>query len=285
MERDISELLDNLRFLGLTQTQARVYITSLRLGVLTAKQISSEAGMNIAVTYRRIKELSKMNLLEVRLGSPNKYEAVHPHEVLKRLLERSEAEVRYRRHLVGRVDRELSALIDQRPSRVEAAMPPEIAYRLVRGRDRLFDESQRLRRQTERELSLIIPALGLRRLVRHGYVQEVAECVRRGVNVRIITEITNSNIIESSRLASLVSMRHYPKISFRLGVYDREKLHIGAAYDEDLTSDGSNDIYLLISDPALASSMAVLFDAVWEKSRKSDSVLKRLEVRYPSSLQ
>ncbi len=275
---DQEKLLENLQFLGLTRTQSRVYVASLKLNNATATQISQLAGLNVAVTYRRIKELLGLDLIEIRLGSPNRYSATDPVRALRGLLEKSESEVKFRRHLVGELERSLTAMADQKSNTMENGYEHKVAYRLLAGRDRLFDESRRLREETSRELLLIIPSLGLRRLVRHGYVQEVTQCLRRGVTVKIITEITDSNALESDQLAGLVSLRHYPKISFRLGIYDRETLHIGAAYDDDPSSDGSKDVYLVISDRALASSMALMFDAIWDRSARCEPVLKRLRV-------
>jgi sugar-specific transcriptional regulator TrmB len=283
LEPDTNSLLDDLVSLGLTKTQALVYLVVLRVGAVTARQVSKEANVSLRVAYKTIKELTEMSFLEVRLGLPNKYGAVQPDEALRRLAGKLEADTKSKVNLIGMIGEGLMTLANQSSRGPQNAAPGDPTYRVIRGRDRLFDESQHLRKQTRHELLLILPALGLRRLVRHGYAQEVGECVRRGVDVRIITEITGSNVIESSTLASLVSLRHYPSVSFRLGVYDREKFHIGAAYDDDPASDGSNDIYLLISDPAMARSMVVLFEAVWEKSHRADVVLKRLEIQYPRS--
>jgi sugar-specific transcriptional regulator TrmB len=276
LEKNHEELFENLRFLGMTRTQARVYVASLTMKYATARQIAETADLDIAVTYRRIRELVRMNLIELRLGSPNQYTAIQPERALNALLEKSNADARYRRHLVTELMRDLTTLVDREPIDPESGPQPRTAYRLLTGRDRLFEESQRLRNQTKHELLLIIPALGLRRLVRHGYVHEVTDCVRRGITVRIITEITEMNILESGQLANLVTVRHYPKISFRLGIYDRETLHIGAAYDDDPLSDGTRDVYLIISDKALANSMALLFDAIWDRSVRPTSILKRM---------
>jgi sugar-specific transcriptional regulator TrmB len=276
LAEDHREILENLVFLGLTQTQARVYVASLATRNATAKQIAEVAGLNIAVTYRRIKELLAMRLLELRLGSPNRYLAITPDRALGSLLEKSETEVRYRRHLALGLGRVLKGLMDQGPDTKEGISEPKVAYRLLTGRKRLFDESQRLRNRTDHELLLIVPAMGLRRLVRHGYVHEARQYVRRGITMKIITEITGKNIIEADQLASLVSVRHHPKISFRLGIYDRETLHIGAAYDDDPLSDGSKDVYLIVRDKALAGSMALLFDAMWGRSVRPGPILRKL---------
>jgi sugar-specific transcriptional regulator TrmB len=101
LEKNHEELLENLRFLGMTRTQARVYVASLTMKYATARQIAEIAGLDVAVTYRRIRELLKMNLIELRLGSPNQYIAIQPEIVLNALLEKSNADAKYRRHLVS----------------------------------------------------------------------------------------------------------------------------------------------------------------------------------------
>lgn len=283
MGGETDDTIDRLKSLGLDTAQARLYVSTLKFGPASVKDLAARSGMHVATTYRKMKELLQLDLVEERLGSPNLYTARDPSEALGRLLERAEANLKLKCYQANEAETSLLEMAGRKPAGAEGASSPKVSYRLVMGRDALYRISRRMKEEATKEILLIVPAKGIRRLVREGYLDEIINGVRRGVAIRMVTEITDANMLEGTELADLIELRHYPRISFRLGIYDRAKCHIGAAYDDDPSSDGSNDIYLIIEDAALAKSMVPLFEGIWEKSVPAASVLKRLKAARPSA--
>ena len=88
MGRDVEVLTD----LGLTSTQARVYLALCKFGMLDTKQIAKCALISRQDVYRILQSLEKLGLVEKTISRPVRYKAVPADKGLPPLLKRKKKE-------------------------------------------------------------------------------------------------------------------------------------------------------------------------------------------------
>lgn len=82
----IDENVETLINMGLTQTQARIYISNFQTGPATVKQIGIVAEIAREDVYRVLPSLITMGLTKKHLTSPTMYESVEPKHAIDILL-------------------------------------------------------------------------------------------------------------------------------------------------------------------------------------------------------
>lgn len=78
--------------LGLTLSQARIYLTLLALGPAEVKKIAQSAGIDRGEVYRQIDVLLEKNLLEKIIDFPNKFKSIVLNEAIKCLVQQKNKE-------------------------------------------------------------------------------------------------------------------------------------------------------------------------------------------------
>ena len=109
----IDSHVEDLVRIGLTQNQAKVYVSALRSGTVKPSQIAVMCNIERAEAYRILESLSKLGLVEVLSKQPLKYMPVRPDKALlpqrKRLLRLIELEKTLEHELMSLTDREVDA--------------------------------------------------------------------------------------------------------------------------------------------------------------------------------
>ncbi len=78
--------------LGLTLSQAKIYLAMISLGVADAKKIAQTAGIDRGDCYRQIEVLQKRGLVAKNLGFPNKYNPINLADGIKLIIEKRNKE-------------------------------------------------------------------------------------------------------------------------------------------------------------------------------------------------
>ena len=78
--------------LGLTFSQAKIYLTLLALGTTDVKKIAQIAGVDRGEVYRQIEVLLKKDLLEKIIEIPNKFKPIVLNEAIKTLVQQKNKE-------------------------------------------------------------------------------------------------------------------------------------------------------------------------------------------------
>ena len=86
-------LLLKLQEFGLSEKEARVYLSSLELGEATADQIAKHSGVNRSTTYVQIQELMQMGLMSTHDKGKKTFFSAESPDNLQRLFERKKQEI------------------------------------------------------------------------------------------------------------------------------------------------------------------------------------------------
>ncbi len=88
----LTDEVKSLTNLGLSPTQAKIYLSNLQTGKATAKLIAQTSKVAREDIYRTLPSLQVLGLITKHLSSPAKYEAAKPKDAIAILLNRKEKE-------------------------------------------------------------------------------------------------------------------------------------------------------------------------------------------------
>ncbi|MGC9208278.1 MAG: TrmB family transcriptional regulator [Nitrososphaeria archaeon] len=263
------EIVRILKDSSLTPTQLQIYIYLLSHGPKPISELTSELKKDRAAVYKHLEKLMRLGLVEKELGR-NFYMARPPQELEKILIKALEE------HYTSGVERVKNLIASIPVEEGRKAYPPP-QYRLIFGRSRLYNELKKLFEETFHEYRLIMSGNGLLRSIRYGLLEDYMQMAKRGVKMMIISEVNQLNIKEAEFLYSYIPFKHMEGIQIRLNIFDHDKVLIGAIqHDEDMSINRSDDSYILINDPKLASGLIVLFENLWKSAEDAASTIKRL---------
>ncbi len=119
----ITELAAKLQSVGLTDKQARVYVSALFLGASSAQKIAQQAEVNRATTYVILDELAEMGLVSQSTEDKKTVFVAEPPEALGRYLEAQKASLETKKA-------ELKDLLPElkQSSRAEADEAPVVRF-------------------------------------------------------------------------------------------------------------------------------------------------------------
>jgi len=201
----IAPKLNDLVKLGLTATQARVYIVLLTLGPSGARTISGVAGLPREDTYRMLRELRASGLVEVIMAKPSIFTAIDPKVAMSLLVSRLYNKFVLLKKTAMETGEWLHSL-----NRTDSPTEPfenRSVFKLEGG-EQVFERMSKLVQNCKNELVRILSATGLRQNYLLGIFDQESKIVDRGVRVRAITELlpVNREILEE--YSKFVELRH-----------------------------------------------------------------------------
>src|SRR5208283_3124246 len=96
------------------------------------------------------------------------------------------------------------------------ASHPAVSYRYGMGRKNYLNEVRQLMLGARTEVLRIAPPNGLRRVYISGSLNEMKAAAAMGVEIRLITEVNESNLRYAKMLSKIIHVRHLKGVGFRL---------------------------------------------------------------------
>jgi len=162
----MTDIIDKLMHLGLSQYEAKTYLALLRAHPAKPYQLSKTAGVPAAKIYEVVKRLEERGLMVKIAGTGQGYVPKNPELAL------NEWRDQYLRTL-QEAEQELKAAMEERPLHVVWN---------IEGRDQVVAQGERLLARSERTISLASSAS----LV-DAWAQALSQARERGVSLRLIS--------------------------------------------------------------------------------------------------
>ena len=197
LERNVEMLID----FGLTGNQARVYLAIARLKLATVGQISKVSKVRREDVYRTLPRLEKMGLAEKLLGKPTKIRATPGEEALSVLIKHEEDSARERvSSLKGKTETFLKHFA--RAPRLEVEEKAHFA--LLSNRESIMAEMLTMIKKTEREFDILCSRSQIMQFL-HAFAEQLKRTIKKGVRIRIISEVPEYEDSLPSVIEELVS--------------------------------------------------------------------------------
>jgi sugar-specific transcriptional regulator TrmB len=256
---------------GLTPTEATVYVSTVLLGGGTAKQISLSAGKERAQTHHALSRLQQLGIVESTLEAPTRFRPVHIKEAVDHLFKIQSLRLKK----LGEQKEMLEEALQSRQSQGTTAQE---TYSVVKGRANTYLKMIESVQVSEREVSLILSAQGLTRLRRfRNFLRIVQARRRKGVNFRIISEITPENLDDAKVLSKCSELRHIRNQTTNASIYDGRIASVALSISEDLDLDAEDHIALWTSAQSFAKTLGNFFDSIWFVAAPIQPMIKVVE--------
>ena len=194
---DTKVLVDQLIRFGLTSRQAEVYIFLLGNAPTVASQIARQMGINRSDTYRILGDLFELGLVEKHLSRPRKtlFKPAPPKEAISRILDIKKGEID---ELSKRAEEVANWLNSIKKDMDERAQEPTI-FKII-GERGIFDALENMFRRAKQEIGVVLGSRDLSLWLVRGMDDVLENMAKRGINIRIITNIDKRNLDEVKRI-------------------------------------------------------------------------------------
>ena len=247
--------------LGLTHTQAKVYLNLCTFGTMNAKKLSNECKTPRQDTYRVLNELFTLGLVEKLLNKPVEFRAIPMNDGLNLLLGR-------RNEATRELKKESLQLINGlKPTRLEE-IEEDHKLILISSKETILREVKRLLTGVQKSLYVLSPPQNLVPWVfaHHELFKEVS---RRKVKVRFITVGTNNkNLTNALKILSgntdceITLIPNSPKVSF--GIYDTKSVIFELSANEGFLKSQ----VIISNNPCLVELALLSFESIWNQPER-----------------
>jgi len=261
------EFLSRLRkIFDLNLYEVKVWTALLSRGVSTAGELSNISDVPRSRTYDILETLEKKGFIVMKLGKPIKFIALKPEEVIERVKKNlmksaTEKSTRLEKLKGEEILSELSDLFTQGVKFVE---PADLSGS-VKGRQNVYNHLDMMIREAEKTITIVTTAPGLNRKM-ESLLPSLEKAKKRGVIIRIATQINEDNKQVAKDLAKVAEIRHMPKMRARFAIVDGQQLLFMVLDDE--TVHPNYDVAIWLSTDFFAVAMEQLFEAAWNSFKK-----------------
>jgi HTH-type transcriptional regulator, sugar sensing transcriptional regulator len=254
---DVSQLETLLEQLGLTKTEAKVYLCLLDQSPLPASTIADLTGTSRSSVYLVLRSLVGKGLIDAGAGYSSRYHAAPPQRALSSLLDRNRAELSARERHVEDVLPDLADLFERNQDAtgelVEILRTPAL----------IGERFNRLQTECQKTIDIVVRSP----LQVGGPNDAELAALRRGVRCRAIydRDILTEPSIDGNLAAWTTEgeqARLYPgDLPMKFVVFDSHTVLM------PLVAPGVTGVLgLIVRNGELAATLTFLFDILWDRS-------------------
>lgn len=244
-------MINQLKNLGLSDNEAKVYMAMLELGSATVLEISAKAGVNRPTTYVQIESLKKMGLVSTQTKGKKQLFIAESPDQLEFVIEREKKAIEQKKEELQKLLPELTNLFNVSDSK------PQV--RFFEGKEGLMKMQGELLRSKAEEVVSFTSADGILKIFPDHPRTLSSKRVQRGIRSRIIYTNSGEPVLKRRddnmlREAKYVSPDKFP---FKSDV---------AIYGENISISALEGkvVGVIINHKELADSFRALFNLLWD---------------------
>ena len=272
MGRPGSGILELLAEHGVPEKVARVYLAACRAGPQTASELARISAVNRVEAYRFIKQLTDEGLLRATTSRPQRFSALSPDALIDRWIHRA-AE---RLHSLERGREKILSDWEEQRTKFDDADPRKFA--VLEGRETIRRFLAKRIGTTERQILLSATGLSLPGLIDSGLDRALREAGRRGVKVRVVTEVYPTNLVEAKHLSAFTELRHSNgPVMNRAVVFDRLGALVYVSSENGFGRSGEEQVALWSSAPMFVQLARGYHRRLWTPAVRCEERFVELE--------
>lgn len=268
-----AERLADLREMGLTHQESVVYAVLLSMGPSHARQVSERANLPREDSYRVLKHLEAKGLVEVVLGKTSVFVAVSPRVAVRSFV--SKVETRSEELMQKAYDLGVwLETIKRTAMGGEEVVHDSTSVRVFSG-NQVFTELEKMIREATKQYSGLLAPFTFVSFLGSQILEDLVSASKRGVDVRIITTITNETSESVRRYSRVLPVRHHPAVSqgIRFSIVDGS-VAVVALTEPVKNAEGARVLYSSI--PTLTRGLMFHFEEMWKESRPTVQPLRHV---------
>jgi hypothetical protein len=173
-------------------------------------------------------------------------------------------------------NKEKMILLDQKKARLSKSLssitPTDFAFQplsVITGGGNLIRRVNQMIAEAKLDYAGIVSKTGLARLRSDGGAASLISAKRRGLRVRVITELDHSNSDVANYLARHIEVRQSHDLFYYMDIVDKREMCFGPGFPfegEEARSLLSRELDLWTSDSRFVLGMYAMFERLWEVS-------------------
>lgn len=272
---NVDELVDRLAAFGIEGNEARAYYHLSRRGASTAAELAKAADLPRTDVYRLMDGLEEQGLVERTLASPTEFVPQPIGDALERRIEDRAKEVE-------RLETLADDLREAWPRPRDRGSPDGERVSIHKGDQQVKGLLERMVADADEKVLIVCPKRSLARFGSMGLKEDVAARAEEGADVRVLTEVDETNLETARDWAEGVDVRHADLPSYLQEVIvDASALAQFVAVDPltSVSRSGLTALRLTSTDFILAQE--ALFDQLWERGFDLEARARELETGEP----
>jgi len=253
-----------LERLGLTKSEARVYLCLLERSPLSAAAIADLAETSRSSVYLVLRSLVEKGLVDAGAGYNSRYQPAPPDRALAGLLDHERAELERREQLVQTALPQLAQMYEQRTP-VEGEI-----VEILRTPTVVAERFDRLQSEAQETIDIVVRGpvqVG-------GPNQAELDALRRGVRARAIyDESVVQHPAVAQHLAEWMSFGEQARL-FRGDLHMKYAVFDGHTVLMPLVAPGvSGVVVIIVRNSELGAALGYLFETLWADSESLESLV------------
>ena len=250
--------MEELRRLGLSPYETKIYVTLLKHGRMPAREIAEKSSVPPTAVYPNLKKLVQKSLIQEFSGAVAFFEVVEPNIAIPAFLREKKKSLE---EMEGKLVQQAMNLSQDKDTM--ALKAPEV-LNVSMGREAsssIYFDALKRTQKTYYILGWTFRTTG----AKFAKLQHLVESKKKGIDVRII--VTGTEIKEWSILKEYmkqgIKLKYYPLNNFSLLIVDGKECKItlkNPEYDQKFN--------IHIKDASLSEALQSYFLGVWEKAEK-----------------
>ncbi len=282
-EKRIYEILNDL---GLSKRKADVYLFLSKKGVQKAQSIAAHLDIDRAQTYRLLRSLKEMGVLEETIEAPTRYIAIPVEDLIKSYLKDKKNEIDSLEADKDKIVSYFNSLTKKEP---EAHMAK---FQIIKGRNGIYSKISQMVNESKNEFSSLTTSLGLLQEDALGIIDMIIDSSEKKKNVqfRMLANITLDNLSAIKDIVkmlpakdtnvewrhTIVGSSHYPRFIMK---DDEEVLLYMTSKDKRVYS--KDDSGLWVASKMFVSTLKASFMDIWRNAVNVDDRINELETGTP----
>lgn len=201
----VDDVVARLQQCGLGEKESRAFAHLTHLGASKVTDLAKTAGLKRAETYQILERLQGRGLVEGTLTRPRQYSAVTAERALAILVEERAAGLKAVETMKEDLQQRLARLSGGPPKQEKAVE----SFRILHDRNQINGQLSRTIRAANKELCVVASSRALfRLLLDEGLETELRGAHKRGISIRILTEILPGAEEVLARMGEFAEIRH-----------------------------------------------------------------------------
>jgi len=281
-ERVLKTLMD----LGLTQSDAKVYIFLGKRGLQKGIDIARALKIRKQQIYRSLKNLENKGLVSATLDYPARYSAENFRKVIDLFIRAKMEEAQSLRQS------KVSILQDWQSIAISENEDTSEKFTVIKGRNIIYSKIQQMIHQTKKHLSATTSVPNLARADQFGLIDGTFDQpIRDGIQLRFIIDLSEKNVqTVKNLLRKTPKQLSYLKIRVpdlgvrifnRMIIRDEEEAMFFINTDADSATADQDDLCLWTNCRSLVYAFTGVFEDLWRNSTDIKSKIVQIETGKP----
>jgi len=259
--------------MGLSHQEAVLFARLVAIGPSTARRVSQSSHLPREDSYRILKRLESKGLVEVVLGNPSIFVAIEPRAAVRSFVSNVENRSESLKQEAYDLGVWLETIKRTAPHEDAELAHRESPVRVLSGQQVLL-EFEKSASKCEVQYEGVLSPMAFLTTSGSGILENLLSARKRGVNVRIITEVIPDSLERVRRYSRFMAIRSHEGVSqgMRFSVLDGSKVII--ALTEPQTS-SEQTTCLCSGIPTLARGLGLYFEQMWKESQSIPEPIRR----------